>query len=88
VRAAHDTTLQDYMREELYTILESDQICFRESEEADNSYKIGLAKTQKEHTEKVFDIMEREFGVKLKVFYDINIEPQHSSVSKVVPLIR
>jgi len=24
VRAAHDTTLQDYMREELYTILESD----------------------------------------------------------------
>jgi hypothetical protein len=32
--------------------------------------------------------MEREFGVKLKVFFDINIEPQHSSVSKVVPLIR
>lgn len=32
--------------------------------------------------------MEREFGVKLKVFYDINIEPQHSSVTRVVPLIR
>jgi hypothetical protein len=33
------------MREELYTILENDQICFRESENADNQYKVGLAKS-------------------------------------------
>jgi hypothetical protein len=32
--------------------------------------------------------MEREFGVKLKVYYGINVDPQHSSVSKVVPLLR
>jgi chaperone required for assembly of F1-ATPase len=88
VRAADDTTLQDFMRDELFNILESDQICFRESENADNQYKVKLAKTQKEHTQKIFEIMEREFGVKLKVFYDINIVPQHSSVAKVVPLIR
>ena len=49
---------------------------------------MGLAKTQKEHTSRIFDIMEKEFGVKLKVFHDINVEPQHSSVAKVVPLLR
>ena len=63
------------MREELYTILENDQICFRESEEAENQYKVSLAKAQKEHTQPVFDILEREFGVKLKLFQDIQIEP-------------
>lgn len=88
IRAANDDALQNYMREELYTILENDQICFRESEQAENQYKVGLALAQKEHTTKVFDIMEREFGVKLKVYYDINVDPQHSSVSKVVPLLR
>ncbi len=76
------------MREEVYTILENDQICFRESENADNQYKAGLALTQKEHTQKIFEILEAEFGVKLKIFEDINIEPQHSSVTKVVPMIR
>lgn len=76
------------MREELYTILENDQICFRESEQADNSYKQGLAKAQIEHTTKIFEILQREFGVKLKVFHDIQIEPQDSSVTKIVPLLR
>jgi ATP synthase mitochondrial F1 complex assembly factor 2 len=76
------------MREELYTILENDQICFRESELAENSYKAGLAKAQKEATQRVFDILKKDFGVQLKVFHDIVVEPQHSSVSKVVPLIR
>jgi ATP synthase F1 complex assembly factor 2 len=76
------------MREELFTILENDQICFRESEDAENEYKVKLAKTQKAHTQKVFDILEREYGVKLKIFTDINVEPQHPSVSKLVPLIR
>ena len=71
VRASNDETLQEYMREELYNILENDQICFRESEEADNQYKVGLAKKQKEYTQQVFDIMERDFGVKLRVFHDI-----------------
>jgi hypothetical protein len=33
------------MREELFTILENDQICFRESEDAENEYKVNLAKT-------------------------------------------
>lgn len=59
------------MREELYSILENDQICFRESEEAENSYKIGLALAQKEKTTRIFEIMEKEFGVKLKIFHDI-----------------
>lgn len=76
------------MREELYTILENDQICFRESEQADNSYKVKLALAQKEHTTRIFDMMEKEFGVKLRVFHDINVEPQHASVSKVVPLLK
>ena len=88
IRAANDDNLQQYMREELYTILENDQICFRESEEADNQYKVGLALAQKEKTTRIFDILEKEFGVKLKIFHDIQVEPQHSSVSKVVPLLR
>ena len=45
VRSSHDETLQSYMREELYTIIENDQICFRESEQAENTYKVGLAKS-------------------------------------------
>jgi chaperone required for assembly of F1-ATPase len=76
------------MREELYTILENDQICFRESENAENTYKQGLARTQIEHTSKIFGMLEREFGVQLKIFHGIQIEPQHSSVSKIVPLLR
>jgi hypothetical protein len=32
------------MKDELMVILENDQICFRESENAENEYKIGLAK--------------------------------------------
>ena len=76
------------MREELFTILENDQICFRESEEADNQYKVVLAKTQKEHTQKIFDILNTHYGVQMKVFTDINVEPQHPSVQKIVPLIR
>jgi hypothetical protein len=32
------------MKEELQSILENDQICFREYEDAENTYKAGLAK--------------------------------------------
>lgn len=49
---------------------------------------MGLALAQKEQTTRIFEIMEREFGVKLKVYYGINVDPQHSSVSKAVPLLR
>lgn len=59
------------MKNELTAILENDQICFRESEDAENDYKIGLAKTQKEHTQRIFETLEREFGIKLKVFHTI-----------------
>ncbi len=44
MRAAKDPTIQDYMKDEIQVILENDQICFRESEDAENDYKIGLAK--------------------------------------------
>lgn len=44
VRAANDANIQDYMRDELQVILENDQICFRENENAENDYKINLAK--------------------------------------------
>lgn len=49
---------------------------------------MGLALAQKEQTTRIFEIMEREFGVKLKVYYGINVDPQHASVSKAVPLLR
>ena len=55
----------------MYTILENDQICFRESENAENTYKEGLAKAQIAHTTKVFEILENDFGVKLNVFNGI-----------------
>ena len=51
VRASNDSLITDYMKDELQAILENDQICFRESEEAENEYKIGLAKAQKAHTD-------------------------------------
>ena len=87
IRAANDDGLQRYMREELYTILENDQICYRESESAENSYKSGLAKAQKEQTQRIFDIMEKHYGVHLNVFHDIASGPQHSSVCRVKPII-
>jgi hypothetical protein len=63
------------MREELHTILENDQICFRENEEADNQYKAGLGRVQKQHTQRIFETLEKDFGVSLKIFHDIQIEP-------------
>jgi ATP synthase F1 complex assembly factor 2 len=87
IRASFDPTLQEFMKEELYSILENDQICFRESEEAENEYKTGLAKAQKEHTQKIFDILEKDFGIKLKVFHNIQMEPQDSSVTKLLPML-
>lgn len=59
------------MRDELKGFLENDQICFRESENAENDYKIGLAKAQKAHTDKVFQILDKDFGIKLKIFHNI-----------------
>lgn len=33
-------------------------------------------------------MLEREFEVKLKIFHEIQVEPQDSSVTKIVPLLR
>ncbi len=35
----------------------------------------------------MFDILEREFGIKLKIFYHIQAEPQDQSVLKLKPLL-
>eukprot|EP00347_Sterkiella_histriomuscorum_P002958 403366146 len=89
IRSQNDPIIQDYMKEELTAILENDQICFRESEEdAENDYKKGLAKTQKAHTDRIFEILEREFGIKLKIFHSIQIDAQDSSVQKLQPILQ
>ena len=83
VRAQYDSAIMDYMKDELTAILENDQICFRESEDAENDYKLGLARTQKEHTQRIFDTLEKEFNIKLKIFHTIQMEPQDPSVSNL-----
>ncbi|CDW74897.1 atp12-domain-containing protein [Stylonychia lemnae] len=88
VRAQLDPAIQDYMKDELFSILESDQICFRESEDVQNDYKAGLAKTQKEHTSKVFDILEREFQIKLKIYHSLQIDSQDPSVHKLHQILQ
>ena len=39
------------MREEVRSLLENDEICYREPEDALNDYKLNLGKYQKEHTD-------------------------------------
>lgn len=64
-------------------ILENDQICFRESENAENDYKVGLAKAQKAHTDKIFDILKNDFGITMKIFHTIQLEDQDPSIKKI-----
>ena len=75
------------MKEELSSILENDQICFREEENQESEYKSGLSKAQKHHTQKIFDILEKEFGITLKIFHNIQMEPQDKSIQKLKPLL-
>ncbi len=52
-----------------------------------SDYKIKLGKIQKEKTQKIFNILEKEFGIKLKVFHHIPLESQDKSVQKIVPIL-
>lgn len=63
------------MQEEIKRVLENDQICYRESEDAESTYNVKLHKVQKEHTDKIFDFLEKDFGIKLKIFHHIPLEP-------------
>ena len=44
VRVSNDPEITQYMKDEVISILENDQICFREDETQQNEYKIGLSK--------------------------------------------
>ena len=66
---------------------ETDQLCFRESENAENTYKVNLALLQKEKSEKVFQILEKEFGIKMKVWDTIPMEDQDKSIRNLNPIL-
>jgi hypothetical protein len=62
------------MKEEVETILENDQICYREDPETKNDYKRNLANKQIEMTEPLFEFLKEQFDIKLKVWYNIPLE--------------
>lgn len=47
-----------------------------------------FGKLQEEKTAKIFAIMEKEFGIKLKVFHSIPLVSQDKSVQKIVPILQ
>jgi hypothetical protein len=43
IRTASDPSILDYMKGEVFNLLESDEICFREAEDNENEYKRKLS---------------------------------------------
>lgn len=50
MRARYDPSIFQYMTEEVQAILENDEICYREPEDAQNEYKAKLSKHKKQLT--------------------------------------
>lgn len=89
IRAAHDLSLIQHMQSELQKILENDQICFLEPEEGAGSqeHKSKLRQEQNKHIEKVFGIMNEEFGIKLNIFeslYNVDVDKSVLKAKQVV----
>jgi|LauGreDrversion4_2_1035121.scaffolds.fasta_scaffold1072737_1 hypothetical protein len=58
----------------MHTILTNDQICYQEDPSQPNEYKQKLASKQTLKMQPLRDFMLREFGVQLKVWYNIPLE--------------
>ena len=82
-----DESLRKYMRAQLLTILTNDQICFREDPTSDNEYKSKLSEKQRETFEPIRQFLANEFDVRLKVWHNIAVEEQDTSVDNIVPII-
>ena len=65
VRASYEPSLLSYMKEQLYRILENDQICYRYDPESQNDYQRALAKVQQETTAPVFQFLKAKFEIDL-----------------------
>lgn len=87
IRAQIEPTLRNYMQNEIMKYLENDQICYQEDPESKNDNKRALALEQIERTKEIFEFLESEFEVSLKVWNSILIEPQDKSVHNVRPFI-
>jgi ATP synthase F1 complex assembly factor 2 len=87
IRSARDPSLQAYMRDHLYTLLENDQICFQEDPLSTSEYKSKLAVKQAALMQPVRDYMRQKFEVNLKVWYNVRLDEQDKSVSNIVPII-
>lgn len=77
------------MQGELQKILENDQICFLEPVEGAGSeeYKSKLREQQIKHIEKVFAIMNEEFGIKLNIFeslYSVDLDKSILKAKQIV----
>ena len=71
-------------------ILENDQICFIEPEEGPGSvqYKSKLRDEQNKHIEKVFGIMQDDFGIKMTVFENLYNQQVDKSVLKAQQIVQ
>lgn len=87
VRSCHDPYLVNWMRTQVQTILENDQICFHNDPLSQNEYKRKLAEKQQAATRPLFQFMSEHFGVNLKVWHNIPLESQDPSVAKISPVL-
>ena len=90
IRASHDLSLIQVMQSELQKILENDQICFIEPVEGAGSeeYKSKLREQQLQHIEKVFGIMNEDFGIKLNIFENIYSVDLDKSILKAKQIVQ
>ena len=63
--------------------MENDEICFIEGGQdavIQKEYKQKLGEIQKEKADRILAILEKEFGIKLKLLYTIPFDSQDKSV--------
>lgn len=69
VRASFEPGLLNYKREQLYRILQNDQICYRNDPESQNDYQRQLAIVQRDTTQPVFEFLKAKFDIRLEVWH-------------------
>lgn len=75
------------MRDKIELILENDQICYRENPHDQNEYRSKLSLKQAEETQVLFDFLKEKFDIRLKIWHNIPLDTQDSSVQNISPVL-
>lgn len=87
IRVQEDPELAEYMKTEIQKFLENDQISQREDPGIENDYKKSLGAKQAEMTDPLFDFLKDQYGISLKIQYDLGFFEQDKSISKITPVL-